>query len=238
MDDLKFGKRDKRGDWRPNQPIETAPLFVLPPRLMAILKWLPHYFFPWNAIFAASAVAYWAWVIPPIETMQTISIGWIAWLYAVNAICVFFFYGAFELQLYVLKRQENRFKYNGKFPSEAEEQGVLVRTPEPRQHSTHVPVGRDDLDGDRGRDALGLCEWICAVAQLRGKSVDARLCSRSWCRLSTSSTSSAFTGSSISRFSTNGCIPSTTIRSILRPGPRCRCIRSSICSTSERRSTI
>src|SRR4051812_3783302 len=65
MNDLKFGMRNKRGDWVPNKPVETAPLFDFPPRLMAVLKWLPHYFFPWNAIFAASAVAYWAMVIPP-----------------------------------------------------------------------------------------------------------------------------------------------------------------------------
>jgi sterol desaturase/sphingolipid hydroxylase (fatty acid hydroxylase superfamily) len=118
MDDLKFGKRNKRGDWAPDQPAETAPLFVFPPRLMAVLKWLPHYFLPWNLIFAVSALAYWAWVIPPVDTMQTLSLGWIAWLYAVNAIAVFLFYGAFELHLYVLKRQENRFKYNGKFPAD------------------------------------------------------------------------------------------------------------------------
>lgn len=118
MDDLKFGKRKKRGDWAPDAPIETAPLFDFPPRLKAVLHWLPHYFFPWNAIFAASAVAYWAWVVPSVETMQSISIGWAAWLYAVNAACVFLFYGAFELHLYVLRRQQNRFKYNGKFPSE------------------------------------------------------------------------------------------------------------------------
>lgn len=118
MDDLKHGKRNKRGDWAPNTPIETAPLFNFPVQLKAILHWLPHYFFPWNMIFAASAVAYWAWVIPPIEVMQSISIGWVAWLYTVNAVCVFLFYGAFELHLYVLRRQENRFKYNGKFPSE------------------------------------------------------------------------------------------------------------------------
>ena len=50
--------------------------------------------------------------------MQTLSWGWPLWLYAVNAVAVFLFYGAFELHLYVLKRQERRFKYNGKFPSE------------------------------------------------------------------------------------------------------------------------
>lgn len=118
MDDLKYGTRNKRGDWAPNQPVKTAPLFAFPPRLKAVLKWLPHYFFPWNMIFAASAVAYWAWVIPPVERLQTLGIEWIAWLYVVNAISVFLFYGAFELHLYVFKRQENRFKYNGRFPAD------------------------------------------------------------------------------------------------------------------------
>ena len=35
-----------------------------------------------------------------------------------EAVATLLFYGAFELHLYVLKRQERRFKYNGKFPSE------------------------------------------------------------------------------------------------------------------------
>ena len=87
---------------------------------MALLKWLPHYFLPWNLLFALSAVAYWAWIIPPVETMRTLSWGWPLWLYAVNAVAVFLFYGAFELHLYVLKRQERRFKYNGKFPVRAD----------------------------------------------------------------------------------------------------------------------
>lgn len=118
MDDQKFGTRNKRGDWAPHKPVEYAPLFQFPTRIVPILKWLPHYFLPWNVVFAASSVAYWAWVIPSVETMQTLSFGWIAWLYLVNSVCVFLFYGAFEVHLYVLKRQANRFKYNGKFPSE------------------------------------------------------------------------------------------------------------------------
>lgn len=122
MDDLQYGKRSKRGDWSPNEPIQYAPLFRLPFDLKAFVKWLPHYFFPWNVIFALSAVAYWAWVIPSVETMQTLSWDWALWLYAVNAVCTFLFYGAFELHLYVLQRQERRFKYNGKFPSEQKSQ--------------------------------------------------------------------------------------------------------------------
>jgi sterol desaturase/sphingolipid hydroxylase (fatty acid hydroxylase superfamily) len=118
MDDLQYGKRNKRGDWAPNEPLRYAPLFSLPVDPKAFLRWLPHYFLPWNVLFALSAVAYWAWVVPPVETMRTLAWGWPLWLYAVNAVCVFLFYGAFELQLYVLKRQERRFKYNGKFPAE------------------------------------------------------------------------------------------------------------------------
>ena len=118
MDDLKFGKRNKRGDWSPNEPLALAPVFQMPFDFKAFAKWLPHYFFPWNILFALSAVAYWAWVIPPVETMKTLTWGWPLWCYAVNAVAIFLFFGAFELHLYVLKRQETRFKYNGKFPAE------------------------------------------------------------------------------------------------------------------------
>src|SRR3984957_20759160 len=34
------------------------PVFVLPPRPLDFLRWLPGYFLPWNLLFAASAVAY------------------------------------------------------------------------------------------------------------------------------------------------------------------------------------
>ena len=118
MDDLLYGTRNRRGDWTPNEPIEVAPVFVLPPRPKAFVKWLPHYFLPWNLLFALSAVAYWAWIIPPVETMRTLSWGWPLWLLAVNCVAVFLFYGAFELHLYGLKRQGRRFKYHAKFPSE------------------------------------------------------------------------------------------------------------------------
>ena len=64
MDDTTFGKRNKRGDWAPDGRIETAPVFRLPPRPLEFLKWLPHYFLPWNVIFAASALAYWYLVVP------------------------------------------------------------------------------------------------------------------------------------------------------------------------------
>ena len=118
MDDTQFGTRDKRGNWTPNEPAGTAPLFVFPPRPAALLKWLPSYFLPYNALFFLSALAWWAWIVPPVEVMQTLAWGWVLWLFAVNAVAVFLWYSAFELHLYVRRAQGNRFKYNGKFPAD------------------------------------------------------------------------------------------------------------------------
>src|SRR5215207_5583243 len=104
MDDLLYGTRNRRGDWSPEAPVELAPLFVLPPRPTEFLCWLPHHFLPWNLLFALSAVAYWAWIVPPVELMRTLTWGWPLRLMAVNCAGVFLFYGAFELHLYVLRR--------------------------------------------------------------------------------------------------------------------------------------
>lgn len=118
MDDLKYGTRDKRGNWAPDEPAAIAPVFVWPPKPGKLLAWLPHYFFPYNILFFLSALAWWNWIVPPAEVMQTLAWGWVLKLFAVNAIAVFLWFGAFEMQLYVRRRQGNRFKYNGKFPSD------------------------------------------------------------------------------------------------------------------------
>jgi sterol desaturase/sphingolipid hydroxylase (fatty acid hydroxylase superfamily) len=118
MDDLKYGARNKRGDWSPGEAAATAPLFVLPPQPLKLLKWLPSYFLPYNLLFAISAVAWWHWVLPEVEIMKSLAWGWVLRLFVVNCIAVFLFYGAFELRLYVWRAQGNRFKYNAKWPSE------------------------------------------------------------------------------------------------------------------------
>ena len=118
MDDLKYGTRNKRGDWTPNEPLVHAPLFAFPPRPAALLKWLPHYFLPWNLLWLASAVAWWVWIVPEKSAMVSLHWGWILWLFAVNAVAVFLFYGAMELHLYIRRAQGNRFKYNSKFPAD------------------------------------------------------------------------------------------------------------------------
>ena len=127
MDDLEFGARDKRGNWKPNNKLEVAPLFVLPLRLGALLRWLPGYFLPWNILFAASVVLYWLFIIPSTETMKTLSWGWILWLLFVNSAAIFLFYGALEFRLYLRKAQGGRFKYNPKFPAEHKSPAFLFQ---------------------------------------------------------------------------------------------------------------
>jgi sterol desaturase/sphingolipid hydroxylase (fatty acid hydroxylase superfamily) len=125
MDDLRFGTRDKRGDWAPAAHLQIAPFYRLPPNILAVIRWLPGYFLPWNLLFAISAVLYWHFVVPDVETMRTLAWPWALQLFAVNCVAVFLFYGAVELRLYRLRMQENRFKYNAKFPGDQKNNAFL-----------------------------------------------------------------------------------------------------------------
>lgn len=118
MDEHRFGTRDKRGQWAPHEPLQVGPLLDWPWNAARVLKWLPGYFLPWNAVFFALAVALWAWATPSRETMQNLAPGWIAFLFIRNSAVVLLMFGALELRLYVHRRQDLRFKYNGSFPAD------------------------------------------------------------------------------------------------------------------------
>ena len=118
MDDLKYGTRNKRGDWSPNEPLNVSPIFVWPWSVTRFLKWLPGYFLPWNVLFMVLAVLIWQFTLPEVEVMQTLSPGWIAMIWIRNMAIVLVIYGALELRLYVRRRQGSHFKYNAKWPSE------------------------------------------------------------------------------------------------------------------------
>ncbi len=118
MDDLKFGQRNKRGDFSPSAPLGIAPFYALPPNPLTVLKWLPNYLLPWNLLFLATTLLIWRFVLPPVETMKTLQPGWILGLFVVNCVLVFLFYNAFEYRLYRARAQGTRFKYNAKFPED------------------------------------------------------------------------------------------------------------------------
>lgn len=118
MDDLRFGTRNKRGDWAPIARPEIAPFWAWPPQVLTVLKWLVGYVWPWNAFHMATALLYWYYIVPDVQTMKTLSWSWALWLYAVNGAGIFVMYGAIEFFYYAKRRQGTRFKYNAKFPAD------------------------------------------------------------------------------------------------------------------------
>lgn len=115
MDDLAFGTRDKRGNWKPSKAIEYPRVFVWPVDFRAILGWVPEYLAPWNFLYAAIGVVFWLWLTPSIETMREFAPGWVAFILGRNIALVLAFYGWFHVRLYRQKRQGTKFKYNGKW---------------------------------------------------------------------------------------------------------------------------
>ena len=85
---------------------------------MALLKWLPHYFLPWNLLFALRPSPIGASSMPDVETMKTLQLGLGAVAVRRQCVAVFLFYGAFELRLYVLRARATASSTTAKFPSE------------------------------------------------------------------------------------------------------------------------
>ena len=166
MDDLKYGTRDKRGNWSPSEPAKMVPLFVFPPRLIALLKWLPNYFFSYNVVFFLSALAWWYWVLPDVAVLQTLAWGWILKLFAVNVVAVFLFFGTFELRLYMQPGAGKPVQIGPPVAIGAQVQAVPFSEPECR---LHVAVFRNrpaDLDRDPGGNPLRVCQRIRAMADI------------------------------------------------------------------------
>ena len=118
MDDLKYGTRDKRNNWTPREPLRVGPLLDFPWSIKRVLAWLPSYFLPWNVTFMSLAVVFWFFLTPSRETLQTLSLGWVLWLFLRNSALILLVYGALEFWLYVKRSQGDKFKYNGKFPAD------------------------------------------------------------------------------------------------------------------------
>jgi hypothetical protein len=57
MDDLKYGTRDKRGNWTPNRRLAIAPFWD--GRFAQMGRFVIDYIWPWNAFHMATALLYW-----------------------------------------------------------------------------------------------------------------------------------------------------------------------------------
>lgn len=101
--------------WTPAAPV-YAPVFVWPPRPRALLRWLPRFVFPTNAIVFVVAAALWWWATPATETMATLAPGWVGYLLVRNLVVVGAFYGATHWWVVSRRSQGGRSKFNPSWP--------------------------------------------------------------------------------------------------------------------------
>ena len=108
MEDIDFGKRDKRGNWKPNYKVTPNPKYIVPFEPLKLLKHIVGwngYIFPWAFIWASVAVIFWFFFTPPLEQMRNFELGWITYILVRNAIVVFLYAGFFHLHFFVQKSQ-------------------------------------------------------------------------------------------------------------------------------------
>lgn len=119
MDESTHGSRDASGQFQPKNPISYGPLFAWPPRPIPLLKWLtglPGYILPWNLILTAIGALILFAFIPPMAQMKTLQIGWIAQIAVICYVALILWCSAWHVWLYILRRQDTRFKYNPAWP--------------------------------------------------------------------------------------------------------------------------
>lgn len=111
------GFTDKRGEWRPENPVSFAPVFVWPPKVKLFFKWLVNYLFTWNLLYLSLAIISYYWFQPPLETMKNFQVSWILILFLRNMSLVWIVYGSWHLFLYILKKKGNKGKYSPRWQS-------------------------------------------------------------------------------------------------------------------------
>ncbi|MDG1431238.1 MAG: sterol desaturase family protein, partial [Paracoccaceae bacterium] len=89
---LKAGT-SKAWNWHPDLPVAVTPLFAWPPKPVATLKWFANNWLPVTelTVYALMAWATWAWLVPPLEQMQTLEWGWVLQLWARNMVAMIVF---------------------------------------------------------------------------------------------------------------------------------------------------
>jgi hypothetical protein len=122
MSDISIGakkarKRERVEDYRPER-IEPPPLFVWPVRPLSFVRWFfgfPGFLWPWNTLYLTIAAATWFWLTPSLGSMQRIETWWVCLLLLRNAALITVVVGAWHIRLYVQQAQGTRFKYNGRW---------------------------------------------------------------------------------------------------------------------------
>ena len=107
-------------DAPPITPIQSAPVFVWPPRPAALLRFvfgMPGYFLPLNILYMGMAVLTWFVLTPSMARMAIFQWDWVAQVYARNLGLTVLVYGGLHLRFYIQKAQGTRYMLNRREPT-------------------------------------------------------------------------------------------------------------------------
>ena len=123
--ELKFGRRDRKGNYKPNKRVQYPPVFVWPLQPLAAAKWLiaiPGYFLPWNTLYVIIGLLVWFALSPPLALYADPNFGLGVILFLRNSLLVALYFGAFHYHLYIRRAQNSEFKFNPHWPSKKSKQ--------------------------------------------------------------------------------------------------------------------
>ena len=113
--------RNAKGEWRPSYPVSYAPLFVWPPRPVALLKWMfnyPGFMWPRNLALLTVSVISWFLTQPAIERCAQFKWDWLGQIWIRNMVMMWLWYGGYHLWLHIWKKEGTKGKYDSRWPAQ------------------------------------------------------------------------------------------------------------------------
>ncbi len=106
----------KTWNWSPQVPIDLAPIIEWPPRPLAAIRFLlgRGYVYSTAAIFILLAILTWFYLLPPVETWATFSVGWVLRVALINLSFLLLYAGGLHLYFHVLKKQGHSHRFEQK----------------------------------------------------------------------------------------------------------------------------
>lgn len=109
-----------RDRWQPDRPIEYPRVLVWPPDPRGTFRWLfgfPGFLAPWTLAYVGLAALVWHVATPDLESMRSLSLGWIASVLVRNLVLTLAWFGGFHHLLYRRRTQGTEFKYDQRWPA-------------------------------------------------------------------------------------------------------------------------
>ena len=101
-------ERNEKGEWRPAEPIVSAPISAWPPQPIKTFHWLfgrPGYIWPENIFWLAVSVFTWVFLTPELTVMKNVELWWVALILVRNYVLIGLVFGGMHYFLYIKKTQ-------------------------------------------------------------------------------------------------------------------------------------